>query len=269
MAKIIAEIGCNHQGNYVLARKMIEVLADCGVDYVKFQKRTVKPDNRPHPNPINAFGKTYGEHREWLEFLPEQHVKLKEHCEEKGVKYACSVWDLQATKDIVSLNPDYIKIPSACNLDFEMLEYILDNYKGGIHISLGMTSDDEEAEIIKRFINKAKDNVIFYACTSAYPVKFADVCLKELEGSWISGFSGHHLGIAVDIAALTLGAEYIERHFTLDRTMKGTDHAASLEPGMMRKLVRDIRNVEQALTYKEKDILDCEIPTREKLKKCL
>lgn len=263
MAKIIAEIGCNHQGNIETALDMIDILANyCKVDYIKFQKRTVKKDDRPHPNPINSFGKTYGEHREALEFDIEEHETLKNACEKNNVKYACSVWDLQAAKEIALINPEYIKVPSACNLDFKMLEYIENNYKGDIHVSTGMSTREELQHMCQYF-----SSYVRYHCISAYPTDFKDICLKEIEPGM--GFSGHHLGIAVDIAALTLGAEYIERHFTLDRTMKGTDHAASLEPGMMRKLVRDIHNVEEALTYKEKDILDCEIPNREKLKTCL
>ncbi len=125
------------------------------------------------------------------------------------------------------------------------------------------------------YINAGRGNdLLIYACTSGYPVEFQDVCLLEinkLKEKYIDsiggiGFSGHHLGIAVDIAAITLGASWIERHFTMDRTWKGTDHAASLEPEGLRKLSRDMKNVDLALTYKPKDILDVEEVQRKKIK---
>ena len=134
---------------------------------------------------------------------------------------------------------------------------------------------EEERKIISFFKekNRAKDLVI-YACTSGYPVPFEDICLKEITrikeayGHDVKGigFSGHHLGIAVDIAALALGATYFERHFTLDRTWKGTDHAASLEPQGLQKLARDLRQTYFALQSKEKEILDIEAVQRKKLK---
>ena len=122
--------------------------------------------------------------------------------------------------------------------------------------------------------NRQKD-LVLYACTSGYPVPAENVCLLEIKrlkntyGKDVKaiGFSGHHLGIAIDIGALTLGAKYFERHFTLDRTWKGTDHAASLEPDGLRKLARDLRTVDKALTFKQNDILDIEITQRQKLKR--
>lgn len=282
---IIAEIGCNHKGEMEIAHEMIRVASIfCKVDVIKFQKRTPKElltdkeYNAPHPNPQNSYGKTYGEHREFLEFDLNQHNLLKKWCEEEGLIYSSSIWDLQAAKDIISLNPEFIKIPSACNLDFNMLEYICENYNGKIHISFGMTTHDEEEKIISFFEKKNRNkDLVVYACTSGYPVPFEDVSLMELirikdsykERIYDIGFSGHHLGIAADIAAMTLGANYIERHFTLDRTWKGTDHAASLEPDGMRKLARDLVNVKKALKYKNKEILDIEKVQREKLKRKL
>ena len=157
-----------------------------------------------------------------------------------------------------------------------MLEYLRDFYNGEIHISFGMTTQEEERKIINFFKekNRAKDLVI-YACTSGYPVDFEDICLKEItrikdlyrKDVKAIGFSGHHLGIAADIGALALGATYFERHFTLNRTWKGTDHAASLEPQGMQKLARDLRNVSKSLNYKEKELLDVEVTQRKKLKR--
>ena len=138
-----------------------------------------------------------------------------------------------------------------------------------------MTTKEEEEKIVSFFEskNRAQDLVI-YSCTSGYPVPFEDICLLEisrLKNHFENrvkaiGFSGHHLGIAVDSAAIALGASYIERHYTLDRTWKGTDHAASLEPDGVRKLARDCRAVYKALQYKNNDILDIELVQRDKLK---
>lgn len=280
--QIIAEIGCNHKGDMAIAKEMIITAANyCKADIVKFQKRTNREllskeeYDAPHPNMSNSYGNTYGEHREYLEFTLEQHKQLKDWCEEHGVVYSTSVWDVTSAKEIVSINPKLIKIPSACNLNKDMLEYLCDNYKGEIHLSFGMTTQKEEEDIISLFESKNKNkDLIIYSCTSGYPVPFKDVCLLEIPRLIESysnrvkaiGFSGHHLGIAIDSAAIALGAEWVERHFTLDRTWKGTDHAASLEPEGVRKLVRDCNAVAIALTHKEKQILDIESVQREKLK---
>jgi N-acetylneuraminate synthase len=243
--KIIAEIGCNHKGSIDIAKEMIITAATyCKVDVVKFQKRnnrellSEEEYNAPHPNPGNSYGNTYGSHREFLEFSVEQHKQLKRCCEEAGIGYSTSVWDITSAKEICALNPSLIKIPSACNLNRKLLEYLCEYFEGEIHLSLGMTSKEEEEMIISFFESKGRNkDLVIYSCTSGYPVPFEDVCLleisrlRELFSRRVKaiGFSGHHLGIAVDTAAVVLGAEWIERHYTLDRTWKGTDHAASLE----------------------------------------
>lgn len=281
--KVIAEIGCNHKGDMEIAHEMIVTAAMfCKADVVKFQKRcnkellTPEEYNAPHPHPENSYGTTYGLHREALEFTAEQHAQLKTWCDEAGIVYSTSVWDMTSAKEIAALKPLLIKIPSACNLKFDMLGWLCENYAGQIHLSFGMTSHEEEEKIVSFFEERgrAKDLVI-YSCTSGYPVPFEDICLYEitrLREKFESrvgaiGFSGHHLGFAADTAAMTLGARWIERHFTLDRTWKGTDHAASLEPDGMRRLCRDIRNVYKALRYKSTDILPIEEVQRKKLKR--
>lgn len=281
-ARIIAEIGCNHRGEFQTALEMIQVAAGiCNVDAVKFQKRnpreSLTPEQyaAPHPVPQNSYGATYGEHREALEFDIDLHRKLKAFCEQWGVEYSSSVWDMTSARQIASLEPKMIKVPSACNTHFEMLRYLSDAFGGEIHVSLGMTTRDEEERIVEllRARGRLKD-VVLYACVSGYPVAFEDLSLLEVErlhreyGSSVNaiGYSGHHLGIAADIAAMTLGATWIERHFTLDRTWKGTDHAASLEPDGLRRLVRDIRNVSKALRPRRAELLPVEVEQRKKLK---
>ncbi len=281
--RVIAEIGCNHKGDMSIARDLIESAARFAkADFVKFQKRcnhellTPEEYNAPHPNPVHSYGDTYGAHREFLEFDIEQHRRIQRWCEEFGIGYSTSVWDMTSAQEMASLNPPMLKVPSACNLHFDMLDLLAREYEGEIHLSLGMTTPDEQESIVSLFERLGVQNrVVLYACTSGYPVPFDQVCLlevarlRELYAHRVQdiGFSGHHLGIAVDIAALTLGANWVERHFTLDRTWKGTDHSASLEPDGLRKLVRDLRAVASALTAKPTDILDIEAPQRAKLKR--
>jgi N-acetylneuraminate synthase len=279
---VIAEIGCNHKGEMEVAKELIKIAKIfCNADAVKFQKRkntellTEEQYNAPHPNPSNSYGDTYGAHREFLEFSVEQHKELKAYCEEVGITYSTSVWDTTSAKEIASLHPEFIKIPSACNNNYGMLGWLAENYKGEIHISTGMTTKDETEDLVKFFEDKGRNkDLVLYNCTSGYPVPFEDVCLLDINiliekyGDKVKhiGFSGHHLGIAVDVAAFALGANIVERHYTIDRTWKGTDHAASLEPMGLRKLCRDLGAVHKALTYKKKDILDIEQVQRDKLK---
>jgi sialic acid synthase len=279
---VIAEIGCNHKGDMEIAKELIKIAKIfCNVDAVKFQKRnnkellTEEQYKAPHPNSNNSYGNTYGAHREFLEFDVNQHTELKNYCESIGITYSTSVWDTTSAKEIASLGPEFIKIPSACNNNFEMLAWLCDNYKGEIHVSTGMTTKEETEALVSFFIDKGRNkDLVLYNCTSGYPVPFDDVCLLDInllkqkfeDKVKYIGFSGHHLGIAVDIAAYTLGANIIERHYTLDRTWKGTDHAASLEPMGLRKLSRDLNAVHNALSFKSMDILPIEQVQRDKLK---
>jgi N-acetylneuraminate synthase len=265
-----------------IAKEMIKIAKIfCKVDAVKFQKRNNKEllskeqYNAPHPNPINSYGKSYGEHREFLEFDILQHEELKQFCNEMEITYSSSVWDLTSAKEIASLNPEFIKIPSACNNNLVMLEWLCNNYSGELHVSTGMTTKNEVISLVNLFVdNKRNKDLVLYNCISGYPVPFKDVCLLEIPlmkgefGEKVKqiGFSGHHLGIAVDVAAFTLGASVIERHFTLDRTWRGTDHAASLEPAGLRKVKRDLEAIHKSLNYKPKEILEIEQEQRDKLK---
>ena len=282
MPKVVAEIGCNHKGEFEIAKELIRLAKECDATVAKFQKRTPKEllteeqYNAPHPVPYNSYGDTYGAHREFLELSQEQHADLKAYCEELGIIYGTSVWDVTSAKEIVALEPEYLKVPSACNNHFPMLKVLRDEFSGLVHVSTGMTTHEEEHELVRFFeeTGQAKDRLVVYNCTSGYPVPFEDVCLLEINrlretfGDRVKsiGFSGHHLGIAIDIAAYALGANWIERHFTKDRTWRGTDHAASLEPTGMRKLVRDLNAAHKALQFKSGEILDIEKVQRDKLK---
>jgi len=281
--KIIAEIGCNHRGEIETAKELLTLAKEAGATVGKFQKRCPKelltPEqySAPHPNPQNSFGSTYGEHREFLELSLDDHRELQKHCQSIGIEYSCSTWDLTSAKEIVQLNPCLIKVGSPSNMHWEMMEYLRDHYTGEVHISTGMTTKDEIEQIVQfweKGSGDAKNRVVLYNCTSGYPVPFKDVCLLDirlLQEKYQSrvkhiGFSGHHLGIAIDVASYAMGATWIERHFTKDRTWKGTDHAASLEPAGLTKLCRDLHACYIACTYKETDILPLESEQRAKLK---
>ena len=279
--KVIAEIGCNHKGELKIAKELMLLAKESGADIAKFQKRNNKEllsseqYNAPHPNPKNSYGDTYGAHREFLEFSTEEHKELQYYGKKIGIEYSTSVWDCTSAQDIITLNPSLIKVPSGCNTNYALLEILRDTYNGEIHISLGMTTKEEEKQIIELFKHNNKiDQLVLYACTSGYPIACSDACLleilriKELYGKQIKcvGYSGHHLGTNLDIAAYTLGAEYIERHFTKNKNWKGTDHSASLEPDELTLLINSLNEVKQALQYKTQDILDIEIDQRKKLK---
>ena len=280
--RVIAEIGCNHKGQIEIAREMVRTAATfCQVDGVKLQKRNPKellsPEQyaAPHPNPMHAYGASYGAHREFLELDADQHAELKALAHELGVFYGCSAWDLTSARELTEIEVDYIKVPSACNTDHALVQWLCEHWRGPLHISLGMTTRAEESALVERLRDAGRlGDVVLYACTSGYPVAVQDICLREItrlheaygESLDAVAFSGHHLGIAPDVAAVTLGAAWVERHFTLDRTWKGTDHAASLEPDGMRRLCRDVRNVAAALRFKPTEILEVEQAQRDKLK---
>lgn len=277
---VVAEVGANHMGDESIARRLIEQATQCGAHVVKFQKRHPKelltPEQyyAPHPAPWHSYGETYGEHRERLELPISVHRDLATYAKERGILYSSSVWDMTSAREVArEINPPFIKVPSACNNHEALLVYLRDEYEGDIHISLGMTTIEEQQRLRAVFKDQYT-RLVLYACTSGYPVPFESAYLLEIErlrslwhdmGARI-GYSGHHLGIAVDIAAYTLGAEYIERHFTLDRTWKGTDHAASLEPHGLEKLVRDLRATQLALRLKPAVMDPLEVEQRSKLK---
>ena len=269
-------------GNMDIAKELIDLAKQSGVEYVKFQKRnnrellTEEQYSTPHPVPGNSYGNTYGEHREFLEFDVEQNKELKEYCDALGIVYSTSVWDVTSAKEMVTFEPEFLKVPSACNNNFNMLKILRDEYQGQVQLSVGMTTKNEIEEIVSFFeeTNQAKNRLLIYSCTSGYPVPAKDVALLEINwlynnyGDRVSeiGFSGHHLGINLDVAAYTLGARWIERHFTKDKAWKGTDHGASLNASELSNLVMSLDEVHESLHYKDSDILTIEQVQRDKLK---
>jgi len=272
---IVAEIGANHCGDVNLAKKIIKAAADCGVDAVKFQKRDIESllskegMERPYIGK-HSFGETYGEHRKVLELCQDEYIKLKNYAEYLGLVFFASAWDINSVDFLDDLGVDIFKTPSACIRDLELLKYLSTKDKP-IIISTGMStweSIDNAIEVCE------KCDLALLHCCSMYPAPFAAINLnviRNMIGRYdrVIGYSGHEKGIAISIAAVALGAKIIERHFTLDRTMKGTDQAASLEPAGMGKLVRDIRAVELAMGDGEKGIYVGELPVMAKLSKSL
>ena len=274
-ATIIAEIGCTHIGKMDRAKYLINLAKQSGANVVKLQKRNpiesvpLHLQNKPHPNEKFAYGKTYLEHRINLELNIKQHEELKNYCEKTGIDYASSVWDITSAQEIISLNPKFIKIPSACNTNTKLLDFIRQNYNGDIHISLGMLSPLETFKIYNYF-KDIKDKVVIYHCTSIYPCPFENLYLKEISNIkevWDKvGFSNHGYGIAAGIAAYILGATYLEYHFINDRSFRHNDASASLEPNGLSKLCRDLKAVYSALQNRPNKLPEEEEKEKNKLR---
>jgi len=274
--KVIAEIGGTHIGSLDRAKKLAQLAKISGADVLKTQKRypkeSVKKElwNQPHPNKMYAYGDTYLEHRENLEMTIQQHLQLKTFCDSIDIEYSTSVWDITSAKEVAEIiNPKFIKIPSACNHNKHLLNYLLNNYNGEVHISLGMTTQSERLKLYKKLM-KWENRVVIYHCTSGYPVPFKEIFLKEIETikEYFSkvGFSNHGLGIALEPVAYTLGARYFERHFIDDRTFPHTDSVCSVEPVGLNKICRDIKAISEALQNKPDQIIEIEKEQRDKLR---
>ncbi len=270
---VIAEIGQNHQGDLAIARELIRTAKLCGVDAVKSQKRDVRalltPEewSRPYESP-HSFGKTYGEHREALELSRSDWADLISYASELGIDFFASPWDLPSARLLLELGCPIFKIPSAAVTNLTLLQEIA-GYRRPVILSTGMSTLEEIDAAVE--VLGGGGELYLLQCTSAYPVECDAVNLRAMQTLAERyhrpvGLSGHHRGIAIDAAAVALGARVLERHFTLDRTLKGTDHAASLEPPGLSKLVRDVRAVEAALGDGQKLVLDCERPARAKLR---
>lgn len=276
--KVVAEMGAVHIGSVDRAKDLIRLAVLAGADYIKFQKRDppscVPKDllDKPHPNQRFSYGETYLDHRIALELSIEDHAVLKSFCESSGIGYASSVWDPISAREIIGLNPDFIKIPSPCNQNQELLKILSQEYEGDIHISTGMTLQGEKQELVMSLSELGiQDRTIIYHCTSEYPCPFEHLYLLEIpELKKLPlksvGFSNHGYGIAADIVAYTLGVSWIERHFIDDRTFRHTDASASLEPDGLRRLCRDLKAVRKALTHKGSDITEEELAQRRKLR---
>jgi len=272
---VIAEGGVNHNGDPRLADELVRMAADCQADAVKFQKRTIHELltraalDKPYVNP-NSLGATYGEHRLKLELSDADWYRLRDLARQLGLEFMGSAWDRGSADLLDVLESPAIKTPSAVLTDLDLLEYIARKGRPMI-VSTGMSTLEEVDQAVERILRHT-DELILLQCTSAYPSEFADINLRVMDTyskryGVLVGYSGHERGISVSEAAATLGACVVERHFTKDRTLPGPDHAASLEPIGLKKLVRDIRQIEAAIGTGEKCIVDAERPVRSRLGK--
>tara|TARA_X000000950_G_scaffold288780_1_gene407342 strand:+ start:3450 stop:4307 length:858 start_codon:yes stop_codon:yes gene_type:complete len=270
---IIGEIGINHNGSIENAIKLIDFAKKYDFDAVKFQKRTV--DLVFSPEELNKdretpFGKKNGDLKRGLEFGKKEYDIIDNHCKKIGIHWFASPWDLESYKFLMDYKPKYIKVASCLLTVKPLIHQIAQNNSYKTFISTGMSSIEEIDEAVNIFKNNNNNNFELMHCVSTYPCKNEEVNLNIIETlkkryDCNIGYSGHEEGLQISVAAVALGATSIERHITLNRTMFGSDQAASISPEGMRILSRDIRTVEEAMGINKKDILESEVPIRKKL----
>jgi N-acetylneuraminate synthase/sialic acid synthase len=255
-AYVIAEIGHNHQGSLKTAKELFQAAAECGVAAGKLQKRdnrslyTREMFDKPYDNE-NSFGATYGEHREALEFGKPEYEELQAESARLGISFFSTAFDIASAEFLAALNTPAYKIASGDLKNIPLLRHVAKIGKPMIVSTGGGTMDD---------VQRAYDTVMpinprlcLMQCTCGYPAEFAELDLRviatyrEKFPEVVIGYSGHDNGIAMPLAAYMLGARIIEKHFTLNRAMKGTDHRFSLEPVGMKKMIRDLQRVRIAL----------------------
>ncbi len=273
---VIAEIGHNHQGDLNKCLNIIKEAKKTGVSAVKLLKRNnrklfTKEFYEQTYNSEHAFGKTYGEHREYLEFEKKDFVEIIDYCKSIDVDFLCTAFDKDSLDFLIDINIGAIKFASADLFNIPLLEYGASK-KIPIILSTGGANIDD-VDRAKKTINQYHDNLVILQCTASYPCSPEDLNLKVIElflekyPSNLSGLSSHHNGIAMDLVAYVLGARVIEKHFTLDRALKGSDHSFSLEPQGMYKLIRDLSRAKAALGKKEKIIFPNEKKSLLKMRK--
>ena len=269
---IIAEAGVNHNGRIDLAKEMIRLAKDAGVDYVKFQ--TFRPQNL-----VSKFAEkaeyqkiSTGSEESQLKMLEkltlsdEDYFSLKSYCDEQQIGFISTPFDLDSIAFLEQINMDFWKIPSGEITNLPYLEAIGRTGKKVV-LSTGMSEIGEVQEAISVLEKNGTKEIILLHCNTQYPTPFQDVellamtDLKKKTGKRV-GYSDHSLGIEVPIAAAALGAEVIEKHFTLDRSMEGPDHLASLEPEDLKNMVKAIRNIEQALGSGVKKVSSSEMENK-------
>lgn len=272
---VVADIGLNHQGNLSLAKQMIATAKGCGVDVVKLQKRTLSAVYteaelaQPRPGP---WGATNGDLKRLLEFGPEQYDELDHFCKSLDLPWTASCWDLASVNFIAAYRPPFLKVASASLTDLDLLVQYR-NTGLPIVLSTGMSTTEQIARAVDVLTElEPGPPVTLLGCTSTYPCPTEDLnllqirTLQHLFGLPV-GFSSHAVSPWPMLGAVALGAVMVEFHFTLDRTMWGSDQSASLEPEAVRKIVREIRDLEKALGDGEKKLCESEKPVLAKLRK--
>ncbi len=273
MVFITAEIGINHNGDLEIAKQLIDVAKTSGCDAVKFQKRTIDKvySREVLDSPRESqWGTTTREQKMGLEFNEKQYDEINEYCKQKGIEWYASAWDIDSQKFLRKYNLKHNKVASAMITNRNLLEVIAEEKKQTF-ISTGMSTIDEIREAIQIF---KKHNCPFELqhSNSTYPMKIEEAnlrCIETLRKEFYCnvGYSGHEaIGYIVCVAAVMLDATSIERHITLDRSMHGSDQAASLEPMGWIRLVRDIRTIDKILGDGVKRVWPSEIPVMKKLR---
>jgi N-acetylneuraminate synthase len=268
---VFAEIGINHNGDVQLAKKLIDVASLAGCEAVKFQKRSIDvvytPEELAKPRET-PFGETNGDLKRGLEFGRVEYEEIDKYCRTKPIAWTASCWDEASVDFIERFDPPFYKVASASLTDDELLRHTRATGKPVI-LSTGMST---LAQIDHAVGILGKEDLVLLHCCSTYPADYHELNLRAISrlaeryGVPI-GYSGHETGLASSVAAATLGACIVERHITVDRAMWGSDHAASLEPNGLMRLVRDIRLVEVSLGDGDKAVVPTEIPIMEKLRR--
>ncbi len=277
-AFVICEIGNNHGGSLETCIEMIDTAAECGASAIKLQKRhnrslyTERYYERAYDNP-NSYAPTYGAHREKLELSIDDYKIIKDHCEKIGITFFATAFDLTSADELEQLGVPAYKIASGDLKSLPLIKYVASFGKPIIVSTGGGTLED-----VKRVYDEVmpiNKNLVILQCTAGYPPRFDQLNLRVIETyrkmfpDIVIGFSSHDNGIAMPLVSYMLGGRVIEKHFTLNRTLKGTDHAFSLEPTGFRKMVRDLDRTHIALGDGIKVTYDCEVSPVEKMSKKL
>ena len=260
MIKIIAEIGINHNSSMILAKKLIDLAAIAGFNFVKFQKRDVDlcvPEHKKNETKSTPWGDmTYYEYKKRMEFNENDYVEIDKYCKTKAIDWFASVWDLNSAEFMTQFC-DIVKVPSALITDCELLEYCRNNFETMI-ISTGMSTEEQ----VQKAMNYEPDVVMH--TNSSYPANVDELNLKYIE--WLTdrynceiGYSGHEYGLNTTFATVSMGVSWIERHITLNHDMWGSDQKSSVDPVGCIKLVRGIRAIESSIgKYGPRKLLESE-----------
>src|SRR5512140_457827 len=267
----MAEIGINHNGDVDIAKKLIDVAVSAGCNAVKFQKRTVdvvysaEELARPRESP---FGETNGDLKYGLEFGLEEYQEIDRYCKEKKIAWMASCWDEASVDFIAQFDPPAYKVASASLTDDNLLRHTRAQGKP-LLVSTGMSTLEQIDHAVEVM---GKEDLVILHTTSTYPALYEELNLKVIpmlrqRYGIPTGYSGHETGLSTSIASVALGACVVERHITLDRSMWGSDQAASVEPQGVQRLVRDIRLVETAMGDGIKRVEEREVPVMKKLRR--
>lgn len=272
---IIAEIGLNHQGDINIAKALVDVAARAGADVVKFQKRTprlclsTRLWNEIRDTPFGRM--TYLDYRERIEFWEFEYAQIDAHCKRSGIRWSASPWDIRSVEFLQKFDLPFIKIASA-TLTNSVVVAAVARTKKHVIMSTGMSTLTQIRTAMHILSRGGAKRITLLACTSTYPCPIDELnlnriqTLKILFPSCEIGYSGHEAGLWTTLCAVAMGAQVVERHITLDRTMTGSDHAASVEPQGLARLVREIRNFEKARGTGEIGPVASELPMMKRLR---